>query len=52
MKINYDVMYPKLTSKTFQTGNTDHKGHKIKMEHDIIDKPVKLDHNRLVRFFF
>ena len=32
-----------------QTGNTDHDCHKIKIEHDIIDKPVKPDNNLLVR---
>ena len=25
--MNYDVMYPKITSKTFRTGDTDHDGH-------------------------
>ena len=29
--------------KTCQTGYTNHDRHKIKIEHDIIDKPVKLD---------
>ena len=29
-------------SKICQTGDTDHDCHKIKIEHDIIDKPVKL----------
>ena len=33
---------PKIT-KTCQTGYTNHDRHKIKIEHDIIDKPVKLD---------
>ena len=33
---------PKMT-KTCQTGYTHHDRHKIKIEHDIIDKPVKLD---------
>ena len=32
-----------------QTGKTDHDCHKIKIEHDIIDKPVKADNNLLVR---
>ena len=32
-----------------QTGNTDHDCHKIEIEHDIIDKPVKPDNNLLVR---
>ena len=45
----YDVMYPKITSKTCQTGDTAHDCHKLKIEHDIIDKPVKLVHNLLVR---
>ena len=45
----YDVMYPKITSKTCQTGDTDHDCHKIKIEHDIIDKPVKPVNNLLVR---
>ena len=45
----YDVMYPKITSKTCLTGNTAHDCHKIKVEHDIIDKPVKPVHNLLVR---
>ena len=26
-----------------QTGYTNHERHKIKIEHDVIDKPVKLD---------
>ena len=30
-------------TKTCQTGYTNHDHHKIKIEHDIIDKPVKLD---------
>ena len=30
-------------TKTWQTGYTNHDRHKIKIEHDIIDKPVKLD---------
>ena len=30
-------------TKTCQTGYTNHDRHKIKIEHDIIDKPVKLD---------
>ena len=47
--ILYDVMYPKITSKTCQTGNTDHDCHKLKIEHDIIDQPVKPVHNLLVR---
>ena len=33
---------PKIT-KTCQTGYTNHDRHKIKIEHDIIDKPVKVD---------
>ena len=33
---------PKIT-KTCQTGYTNHYRHKIKIEHDIIDKPFKLD---------
>ena len=33
----YDDMYPKITSKPCQTGDTDHDCHKIKIEHDIID---------------
>ena len=49
MKINYDDMYPKITSNTCQTGDTDHDCHKIKIEHDIIDKPVKPVNNLLVR---
>ena len=47
--ILYDVMYPKKTSKTCQTGNTDPDCHKLKIEHDIIDQPVKPVHNLLVR---
>ena len=47
--ILYDVMCPKITSKTCQTGNTDHDCHKLKIEHDIIDQPVKPVHNLLVR---
>ena len=49
MKINYDVMYQKITSKTCQTGDNDHDGQKIKIEHDIVDKPVKPVNNLLVR---
>ena len=30
-------------TKTCQTGYTNHDRHKIKIEHDIIDKPFKLD---------
>ena len=30
-------------TKTCQTGYTNHDRHKIKIEHDIIDKAVKLD---------
>ena len=33
---------PKIT-KTWQTGYTNHDRHKIKIEHDIIDKPVKVN---------
>ena len=44
-----DVMYPKITSKTCQTGNTAHDCNKTKIEHDIIDQPVKPVHNLLVR---
>ena len=47
--MNYDVMYPKITSKTCRTGDTDHDGHKIKIEHDIVDKPVQPVNNLLVR---
>ena len=36
------LLLPKIT-KTCQTGYTNHDRHKIKIEHDIIDKPVKLD---------
>ena len=49
MYVLYDVMYPKITSKTCQTGDTAHDCHKLKIEHDSIDKPVKLVHNLLVR---
>ena len=49
MYVLYDVIYPKITSKTCQTGDTAHDCHKLKIEHDIIDKPVKLVHNLLVR---
>ena len=49
MYVLYDIMYPKITSKTCQTGDTDHDCHKLKIEHDIIDKPVKPVHNLLVR---
>ena len=30
MTIDYDIMYPKITSKPCQTGDTDHDCHKIK----------------------
>ena len=36
------LLLPKIT-KTCQTVYTNHDRHKIKIEHDIIDKPVKLD---------
>ena len=49
MYVIYDVMYPKITLKTCQTGNTTHDYHKLKIEHDIIDKPVKPVHKLLVR---
>ena len=49
MYVLHDVMYPKITLKTCQTSDTDHDCHKIKIEHDIIDKPVKSVHNLLVR---
>ena len=42
-------MYPKITSKTCQTGDTAHDCHKLKIEHDIIDQPVKPVHNLFVR---
>ena len=42
-------MYPKITSKTCQTGDIDHNGHKIKIEDGIVDKPVKPVNNLLVR---
>ena len=48
MTIDYDIMYLKITSKTCQTGDTDHDCYKIKIEHDIIDKPVKPVNNLLV----
>ena len=32
-----------------QTGDTDHDCHKIKIEHDIVDKAVETVHNLLVR---
>ena len=41
-------MYPKITSKTCPTSDTDHDCHKIRIEHDIVDKPVgkaKIQHN-------
>ena len=38
----FSLLLPKIT-KTCQTGYTNHDRHKIKIEHDIIDKPVKLD---------
>ena len=47
--MDYDIMYPKVTLKTCQTGDTDQDCHKIKIEHDNIDKPVKPDNNLLVR---
>ena len=47
--ILYDVMYPKTNFKTCQTGDTNHGCHKLKLEHDIIDQPVKPVHNLLVR---
>ena len=37
MKVNYDVMYPIITSKN---GDTDHDCRKIKIEHEIIYEPV------------
>ena len=43
-----DVMYPKIPSKTCQTGDTDHDCHKIKIEYEIIDKPAKPVDNLLV----
>ena len=49
MYVLYDVTYPKITSKTCQTGDTDHDYYKLKIEHDIIDKPVKPVLNLLVR---
>ena len=41
--------FQKITSITCQTGDTAHDCHKLKIEHDIIDKPVKPVHNLLVR---
>ena len=38
----FSLLLPKIT-KTCQTGYTNHDRHKIKIAHDIIDKPVKLD---------
>ena len=49
MYVLYDVMYPKITSKTSLTSDSDHDSHKLKIEHDIIDKSVKPVHNLLVR---
>ena len=49
MYVLYDVMYPKITLKTCQTGDTAHDCHKLKIEHDIIGQPVKPVHNLLVR---
>ena len=40
MYVLYDNMYPKIPSKTCPTGDTAHDCHKLKIEHDIIDKPV------------
>ena len=40
-------MYPKITSKAGLTGNTDHDCHKIKIEHDVIDKSTKPVQNLL-----
>ena len=42
-------MYPKTTSETGQTGDTEHDGQQIKIEHDIVDKPVKPVNNLLIR---
>ena len=49
MYVLYDIMYPKITSKTCQTGDTAHDCHKLKIEHDIIDKPVKPVRNLSIR---
>ena len=49
MYVLYDIMYPKISSKTCQTGSFAHDCHKLKIEHDIIDKPVKPVYNLLVR---
>ena len=49
MYVPYDIMYQNITSKTCQTGDTAHDCHKLKIEHDIIDQPVKPVHNLLVR---
>ena len=49
MYVLYDVMYPNIALKTCQTGDTANDCHKSKIEHDIIDQPVKTVHNLLVR---
>ena len=40
MYVLHDNMYPKIPSKTCPTGDTAHDCHKLKIEHDITDKPV------------
>ena len=47
--VPYNVMHPKITSKTCLTSNTDHDRYNVKMEHDIINNTVKPVNSLLVR---